>query len=68
LEEDFDEDTRRSGGFFFVEVDDGEHVPAERIGGEHVAKELGDITESIRLVPMDSVVIGMERLFEEIGP
>lgn len=44
LEQDLDEDTTAGRGFILVQVDDGEAVPAEGVGGKHVAEQHGNVS------------------------
>lgn len=68
LEKDLQEDPRARGGFILIQMDDGEDVPADGIRGQDVAEEASDIPQSVRLVPVDGVVVLCERLFKKIGP
>lgn len=68
LEEDLDEDAAAGGGVVFVQVDDGQDVPADGVGAEQVPEEAGDIAESVGLVAVDGVVVFGERGLEEVGP
>lgn len=44
LKQDLDEDTAAGRGFILVQVDDGEAVPAEGVGGKHVAEQHGNVS------------------------
>jgi hypothetical protein len=68
LEKNFDKDTRGGGGLLFVEMDGGKDVPAQTVGGKHVAKEFRDVAELISFVAVNGVVVGAEGVFEEVGP
>lgn len=68
FEEDFDEDTRAGGCVFFVELDDRENVPIDRIGSEEMGEELGDDAEAVGFEAVDCLVVGGKSLFKEVGP
>ena len=43
LEENLDEDTTARSCLLFVQVDDGQHVPADGIVADHMAEEAGNV-------------------------
>lgn len=68
LEKDFDKDTAGTGSLVLVEVDGRQHVPANGIAGEKVAKEAGNVAQLVGLVAMDGVVVLGKGLLEHGGP
>ena len=68
LEEDLDKDSTTRCGFFFVEMDDGQDVPADGIRAEQVAKETGNIAQSVRFVAMYCLVVGSKSRLEQVAP
>ena len=57
LEEDFDKDTTGGSGVIFVELDDGENVPGQRIGGKEMGKETAHWPHFVRLQTVDGLVL-----------
>ena len=64
LKEDFDENTAAGGCFFFVEVDNREHMPADGVGADEVTEKAGDVTKAVGLVAMDCVIVVGKCIFE----
>lgn len=47
---------------------DGQDVPANRVGAEHVPKETGDVPESVCFVAMDGIVVLRKGGFKLVDP
>lgn len=63
-----DEDTRTRRSIIFVHPDAFEHHPRNGIGGEEMAKESGNITQTVRFVAMNRGVVIPKRSLQAIGP
>lgn len=68
LEENLDKDTTARCRFLLVHMDDRHHMPANRVGAEHMTKEAGDVAKPVRLVSVDRVVVFGKRSLEQVRP
>jgi len=68
LEEDLDEDTATRCCFLLIEMHNRKNMPANSIGAEHMTEEASDISESVRFVAVDSIVVFHKRGFKLIDP
>ena len=68
VQHDLDEDTATRRSVFFGQLDALHDGPVDRVGGEEMTKEAGDITETVGFVAMDGVVVVGERLLEALVP
>lgn len=68
LKKDFNKDTTAGSRLLLVQMDNGENVPPDSIGAQHMAEEASNVTQAVRLVAMNGIVILGERGLEEITP
>jgi hypothetical protein len=68
LNQNLDEDTAGTGCVFLVEANDMENMPANRVRGQEMSKELGDDAKTVRFVPMDRLVVLGEHVLKQILP
>jgi hypothetical protein len=66
LEKNLDENTAARGGFFFIQVNQRKHMPANSIITEDVAEEASNVAQSVCFVAMDGLVVFGEGLLKEI--
>lgn len=68
LQNDLQEDTATTGRIVLVQLDHFKDGPAYGIGGQLVSEETANVSETVGLVSMDGIVIGLEGLFETFSP
>lgn len=68
LEQNLDKNTAAGCRFLLVHMDDRQDVPANCISAYHVAEEPSNVAQSIRLIPMDCVVVFGKSSFIQVGP
>lgn len=68
LHHDLDEDTGTRCCIVLVHFDGTEVGPRYRVISKHVSKETRDVTEPVRLISMNGVVIAAEGLFDRLHP
>lgn len=61
LEQNLDEDTATGRGLLLIHMDHRQNVPANGVIAEHVPEEPRNVSQAIRLVAMNSVVVLGER-------
>lgn len=68
LHDYLDEDSGRGRCLLFVHVDDVEYRPGDSVRGEQVTEESTNVSQFVRLVPMDRVEVLGEGLLEIVRP
>ena len=49
-------------------MNDGHYVPTNSVRTKHMAKEAGNIAESVRLITMDRIIVFDEGCLKEFSP
>lgn len=65
---DLHEDTATGGRVVFVDFDAAHDRPGDGVGREEVSEEFGDVSQAIRFVPMDCVIVCLEGLLQALCP
>lgn len=68
LEQNLDENTTARSRLVLVQVDDGEHMPPNRVVAQDVAKEPGNVAQPVGFVAVNGIIVFRKGLLEQVGP
>lgn len=68
LEQDLNENTTARSRLVLVQVDDGEHMPPNRVSAQYVAKEARNVAQPVGFVAVNGIIVFRKGLLEQVTP